>query len=126
MKLKCCLKSQFIAVKYVTNADVEVTVYCGIDLGASAIAITARLSHTCAILVGGGVKCWGSNWDGQLGYDSTDKKGDEAGDTCAALSQTSGRRLTNGRRLAQAVIRGRVHSTRVKTHKHAYSRSIKV
>ena len=36
--------------------------------------------HTCAILVGGGVKCWGVGESGRLGYDSTDKKGDAAGE----------------------------------------------
>ena len=51
-----------------------------INLGASAIAIAAGGDHTCAILVGGGVKCWGWGFFGQLGYDSTDRKGNAAGD----------------------------------------------
>ena len=37
-------------------------------------------AHTCTILVGGGVKCWGRGDYGQLGYDSTDNKGDAAGE----------------------------------------------
>ena len=51
-----------------------------VDLNASAIAITAGHDHTCAILDGGGVKCWGHGSYGQLGYDSTDNKGDAVGE----------------------------------------------
>ena len=51
-----------------------------IYLGSPAIAISAGWYHTCALLVSGSIKCWGMNSHGQLGYDSTDNKGDAAGE----------------------------------------------
>jgi len=43
-----------------------------IDLGARAIAVSAGLHHTCAVIEGGQVLCFGGNEAGQLGYGSYD------------------------------------------------------
>jgi hypothetical protein len=57
--------------------------------GIFAVAIALGWSHTCAIVSGGGVKCWGNNGNGQLGIGSTTaatSPADVAGDISIYLS----------------------------------------
>ena len=42
-----------------------------INLGGKAVAISLGTSHSCALLEGGDVKCWGDNTAGQLGTGNT-------------------------------------------------------
>ena len=53
-----------------TNSSVPVAVTAFTD-GATAVSITAGVSHTCALLNTGAVNCWGSNGNGQLGNGNT-------------------------------------------------------
>lgn len=48
-----------------------------VELGADAIAISAGGAVSCALLVGGGVKCWGSGDYGTLGTGDRNDRGDE-------------------------------------------------
>jgi len=57
-------------------------------------AITASDNHTCVLTLGGGVKCWGGNNNGQLGDNSTTNRHtpvDVSGLAGGALAITTGR-----------------------------------
>ena len=47
-----------------------------VRLGATAFRIAAGKNHTCALLTGGALRCWGSGFHGQLGYGGTRSVGD--------------------------------------------------
>ena len=49
-----------------------------VSIGGKAVHVTAGNTHTCALLEGGSVRCWGFNHDGQLGNDwATGSIGDD-------------------------------------------------
>jgi VCBS repeat-containing protein len=65
-----------------------------VNLGAgrTAMAISSGISHTCALLNDGNVRCWGVGFSGQLGYASTANIGDdETPDTVGPVNLGLGR-----------------------------------
>ena len=60
-----------------TIGDDELPFTAGdIDVGGTVTQIAAGGDHTCALLIGGRVRCWGSAFNGQLGYGNTNRIGD--------------------------------------------------
>ncbi|MBK6921779.1 MAG: hypothetical protein IPH07_30565 [Deltaproteobacteria bacterium] len=53
--------------------------------GAAVLRISAGRAHTCALLDGGDVRCWGQGAAGKLGQGATDNLGDAAGDLPALI-----------------------------------------
>jgi E3 ubiquitin-protein ligase HERC3 len=79
-----------------------------VDLGTdrTARALAAGAEHTCALLDDGTVKCWGSNFVGQVGLGDIDHRGDgplEMGDNLPAVDLGTGR-------TAQALAAGEYHT----------------
>src|SRR5262245_61938694 len=48
--------------------------------GRTAIGVVTGNGHTCAVLDGGDLKCWGGGAAGQLGYGDVDNRGDALGE----------------------------------------------
>ncbi len=55
-----------------TSGNLRLTPTDVLGLGASTSQIAVGNSHTCALLTSGAVKCWGDNWVGQIGDNSSE------------------------------------------------------
>ena len=60
-----------------------------IDLGAKALAVSAGGLHTCALLAGGTIKCWGSGQQGKTGQNSEGYLGDGLDEDSEPLARWS-------------------------------------
>src|SRR5690606_697288 len=51
-----------------------------IDLGGTVLGLSSGSAHTCALMAGGSVRCWGANSWGELGLGHTNTIGDQPGE----------------------------------------------
>jgi len=79
--LRCWGQGQYGVLGYGDTEDLgddETPTSAGdLPLGRPVIAVDAGFHHTCAVLEGGAVRCWGRNHMGQLGQGHTDDLGDD-------------------------------------------------
>ncbi|HVR21283.1 MAG TPA: hypothetical protein VMS65_16330 [Polyangiaceae bacterium] len=99
----CFGEGNFGRLGYASNADrlaplvpPEQTA-AHVAIGGPARHIATGLGHTCALLDGGKVRCWGYNNDGQLGYGHNLNIGDDETPEAAAMVEgPAGRPLLGG------------------------------
>ena len=71
-----------------TNTDAPSATAINLGAGRTAVAVAAGEAHTCAILDNGDLKCWGKNYNGQLGIGGTN---DQSTPPSTAINLGSGR-----------------------------------
>lgn len=71
-------------INSIGDAPGETTV--AVDLGGTAaVALTSGGNFFCALMAGGVVRCWGYNFEGELGQGNTDNVGDEPDESTVAV-----------------------------------------
>ncbi|WP_413613150.1 Calx-beta domain-containing protein [Bdellovibrio sp. HCB-110] len=74
-----------------------------IGLTAGVVALEAGFYHTCAVMINGGIKCWGANWEGQLG-DGTSGWGQEKSTPVDVLGVSNAVAVVGGERSTCALL----------------------
>ena len=79
-----------LATSKVGAASIDMTSLPSVDLGSERTGreLSLGASHTCAILDDQSVRCWGYNFDGELGISSADNRGGSPSDMGDNLPQT--------------------------------------
>jgi cysteine-rich repeat protein len=62
-----------------------------VDVGGPVVQLAAGGEHTCALLEDGEARCWGDNWNGQLGYARPDEIGDDELPSSVGVIDVGGR-----------------------------------
>jgi alpha-tubulin suppressor-like RCC1 family protein len=107
-ELKCWGKGEFGQLgqdsqNWIGTSPGDILRLNAIYLGKKAVNVSAGYEHTCALLEGGEVKCWGYGSAGQLGQDSKEDIGDKLGDMAKLRPVSLGQK-------ALQVSAGRVHT----------------
>lgn len=71
-KLRCWGQNNFGQLGHGDLTDDWMLPSENLEIAEKVIDVSAGLDHTCAIVEGGAVRCWGAATDGQLGYLPTD------------------------------------------------------
>lgn len=112
-KVRCWGDAQYGQLGYGNTNEIgddEMPYTAGdVDVGEGVIQLTAGQYHTCALLFGGHVRCWGAGNHGRLGYGNTNNIGDNetpasAGDVDVGGAVTQ---LTAGYEHTCAVVSGK-------------------
>lgn len=87
--------------------DDETPIDALLQVGAPVLAVSAGRAHTCLLLEGGGVRCFGEGKAGKLGTGNTDNLGDKPGEVPSSFADVS---ITDDDRRALAVGTGVDHT----------------
>lgn len=90
--VRCWGHGQYGVLGYASVSDVRVpsSAPSDVSLGGTATQIVTGYYHTCALLSGGGVRCWGRNDVGQLGYPGHGDVGDDESPASMPLVNVGG------------------------------------